>query len=131
MTTLLNRQTRARAFAACAALLLSGCFGGGARNTSAPDSRYSHALHGRFYRAWQQPANLNAPRGKISVPVDVEIESSGRVARFRIQRPSGYPEVDASIMAVSKVVREVDPPPVGPPNRRFKLRVYFDLDVKR
>ena len=121
----------ARVFVFASVLLFAGCFGGGSKRSGAPavDPRYSNMLHGRFYRAWEQPAVLDAPRGKISVPADVQIDSGGRVSAFKIVKPSGYPELDASIRAAGNQVREVDPPPSGAAN--FKLRIYFDLDVKR
>ena len=121
------------AFVLASALLFAGCFGGGGKRggAAAVDPGYSNMLHGRFYRAWEQPAVLNAPRGKISVPVDVQIDSAGRVSAFKITEPSGYPELDASIRAAGKRVRQVEPPPSGAANGAFKLRIYFDLDVKR
>ena len=119
-----------RLLACCLTLvLLAGCFGGsGARAT--PDSRYSNKLHSRFYRAWVQPSSVAAPPGKISVPVDVQIDQSGRVARFRIAKSSGYPAFDQSVMAVSQKVTQVDPPPATTRRGLFKLRIFFDLDVR-
>jgi TonB family protein len=118
---------------ATAFLLMTGCFGGGNKRTTSAinDSRYTHALHSRFYAAWEQPDSLAAPRGKISVPADVEIDRSGRVLRFKIAQPSGYPALDASIRAAGKRVPQVDPPPIPSETNRLKLRVNFDLDVKR
>ena len=128
----INRARCACAFAAVAALLFGGCFGGGgSRSGAAVDPRYSNMLHGRFYRAWEQPAGLNAPRGKISVPVDVQIDAGGRVSNFKIAQPSGHPELDASIRAAGRRVREVEPPPTTGTGGAFKLRIFFDLDVKR
>ncbi len=67
-------------FLCAGALLLAGCFGGGGnRATAINDSRYTHALHSRFYAAWEQPESLDARRGRISVPTDVEIDRNGRV----------------------------------------------------
>jgi TonB family protein len=115
------------------ALLLAGCFGGGDKNTAVAinDSRYTHALHSRFYAAWEQPDSVAAPRGKISVPADVEIDRNGRVLRFEIAKSSGYPAIDDSIRAAGKRVRQVDRPPIPSETKRLKLRVNFDLDVKR
>ena len=114
------------------ALLLAGCFGGGdKRATPINDSRYTHALHSRFYTAWQQPQTLVAPRGKISVPADVDIDRNGRVVRFKIAQPSGYPALDRSIRAAGKQVRQVDPPPIPSGTNQLRLRINFDLDVKR
>ena len=112
--------------------LFAGCFGGaGSRGALPVDSRYSNILHSRFYRAWEQPAVLDAPRGKISVPVDVQIDARGRVSDFKLVQPSGYPELDASIRAVARRVRQVEPPPSVAGAKLFQLRIYFDLDVKR
>jgi len=117
---------------ACAVvvLLLAGCFGGSRTRVGPPDSAYSHKLHGRFYRAWVQPKAITAPPGKISVPVDVQIDQSGRVTQFRIAKSSGYPAIDESIMAVSRKVTQVDAPPATTPRGLFKLRIFFDLDVR-
>jgi TonB family protein len=114
-------------------LLLTGCFGGGNKQTASAinDSRYTHALHSRFYAAWEQPDRLAAPRGRISVPADIEIDRSGRVLRFKIAQSSGYPALDASIRAAGKRVRQVNPPPIPSETDRLKLRVNFDLDVER
>jgi TonB family protein len=115
-----------------AVLLLAGCFGGGStRATAINDSRYQNALHSRFYTAWQQPDSLAAPRGKISVPADVDINRDGRVVRFKIARPSGYRALDDSIRAAGKRVRQVDPPPLPNGTKQVRLRINFDLDVKR
>ena len=115
------------------ALFLAGCIGGGEKNTAVAinDSRYTHALHSRFYTAWEQPDSVAAPRGKISVPADVEIDRNGRVLRFKIATPSGDRAIDDSIRAAGKRVRQVDPPPIPAESKRLKLRVNFDLDVKR
>ena len=115
-----------------ASMLFAGCFGGSGSRAAAPvDSRYSNMLHSRFYRAWEQPAVLDAPRGKISVPVDVQIDARGRVSGFKLVQPSGYPELDASIRAVAGRVREVEPPPSGAGAKLFQLRIFFEIDVKR
>jgi TonB family protein len=113
-------------------LLLAGCFGGGStRATAINDSRYQNALHSQFYTAWQQPESLAAPRGKISVPADVDINGNGRVVRFKIAQPSGYRVLDESIRAAGKRVRQVDPPPLPSGTKQVRLRINFDLDVKR
>ena len=132
----MTRKTGLRRVALVLALgvatLFVGCFGGGSSRGPAPvDSRYSNLLHSRFYRAWEQPAVLNAPRGKISVPVDVQIDARGRVSGFTIAQPSGYPELDASIRAVARKVRKVEPPPSAEGSKVFQLRIFFDLDVKQ
>lgn len=116
-----------------AGLLLTGCFGGGGKKTNAAidDSRYTRELHNRFYGAWTQPESVSAPRGKISVPVDVEIDRDGRVRRFKIAQSSGYRAVDDSIRAAGKLLRQVDPPPIAAGAERLQLRVHFDLDVRR
>lgn len=113
-------------------LLLVGCFGGPHHHRrSALHGRYDHLLHDQFYRAWRQPKVVPAPRGKISVPVDVQINSQGRVIHFQPAKPSGYPAVDASIAAVGRKVKRVFPPPFSLHDRRYDLRIYFELDVKR
>ena len=114
--------------ASAVVLVLASCSGGGSR-PSAPPSRYSHTLHSRFYEAWVQPEMVGAPRGKVSVPVDVRIAPGGRVLSFEIVRSSGYPRIDASIRAVGRRVRRVAPPPLR--SGEYKLRINFDLDVKR
>ena len=114
--------------AGAAALVFSSC-SGGANRSSSPPGRYSHTLHSRFYEAWVQPEMVGAPRGKVSVPVDVRIAPTGRVLSFRLVRSSGYPRIDASIRAVGRRVRKVAPPPLT--SGEYKLRINFDLDVKR
>ncbi|CAN5267519.1 hypothetical protein BH20VER2_BH20VER2_14620 [soil metagenome] len=127
----MNRAALPLRLIACsvALVLLAGCFGG-SRTRVGPDSRYSNMLHGRFYRAWVQPKAITAPPGKISVPVDVQIDQSGRVTRFRIAKSSGYPAIDESIMAVSRKVTQVDAPPATTRRGLFRLRIFFDLDVR-
>ena len=122
---------RSCVLALVAALLLASCSGGsGSRGSAAAGSgRYAHVLHSRFYEAWVQPKIVGAPRGKLSVPVDVRIDARGRVSSFKPTRLSGYPKVDASIAAVGKRVRKVAPPPSS--GGEFRLRINFDLDVKR
>lgn len=112
-----------------AALVFTSC-GGGATARSVPPreaARYSHQLHSRFYEAWVQPQNVGAPRGRISVPVNVRIDPDGRVVSFKPVRLSGYPRIDESVLAVGARVKKVPAPPHG---GEFRLRVYFDLDVK-
>ncbi len=96
---------------------------------TAAQSHYSHELHSRFYEAWQQPSVVSAPRGKVSVPVDVEIDWRGRVNRFVLVKPSGFPRIDASVRAVRNRVRQVPAPPGQPKGTMFHLRINFDLDV--
>jgi TonB family protein len=117
-------------FAVSGALLLASCAGGSSRSAASPReiSQYSHTLHARFYRAWVQPAAVRAPRGRISVPVDVRIDKRGRITSYELVRPSGYAAVDASIEAVGKRVRKVPRPPT---DSEYRLRIFFDLDVKR
>ena len=126
-----ERRIRNSVLAITAALLLANCSGGsGSRGSSAAGSgRYAHVLHSRFYEAWAQPEVVGAPRGKVSVPVDVRIDPRGRVLSFKPARLSGYPKVDASIAAVGRRVRKVAAPPIS--RGEYKLRINFDLDVKR
>jgi TonB family protein len=113
------------------AFLVAGCFGGGPRHVSnAAVGRYGHHLHDVFYEAWSQPTTVAAPSGKISVPVDIQIDKSGRVVKFQIARSSGDPAIDDSIAAVARKIGKVDPPPVTSRNDRYDLRIYFELDVK-
>jgi hypothetical protein len=87
-------------------LFLGGCFGGGPKRSaaSAATDAYAHRLHNRFYEAWHQPASVGARRGKIVIPVDIEIDKSGRVTDFRMAQGSGYPKVDASIGTIASDV---------------------------
>ncbi len=87
-------------------------------------------MHNRFYEAWLQPKTVGLPRGKISVPVDVEIDPRGQVADFKIVRSSGNAAVDQSIAAVGKRVRKVAPPPAAGAGKLFRLRIFFELDVR-
>ena len=113
------------------ALLFTSCSGAGEKRlgTAATSGRYSHTLHSRFYEAWVQPKIVGAPRGKVSVPVDVRIDPRGRVLSFTPAELSGYQRVDQSIAAVGRRVRKVAPPPIT--SGEYKLRIYFDLDVRR
>jgi TonB family protein len=112
-------------------LLLVGCFGGGRRHVSnAAAGRYGHHLHNVFYEAWVQPKVVTAQSGKISVPVDIQIDKSGRVVKFRITKISNDPAVDNSITEIARSIRKVDPPPIPSRNDRYDLRIYFELDVK-
>lgn len=115
------------------AFLLTGCFGGLRPHShhGALQGRYDHLLHDQFYRAWRQPKVVAVHRAKISVPVDVQINSQGRVVRFQTAKSSGHPAIDASIAAVGRKVKRVLPPPFSLPDRRYDLRIYFELDVKR
>ncbi len=117
----------------CVWLFTAGCASPSPRPAinSVALGRYSHALHDRFYEAWQQPALVGLPPGKISVPVDVTIDSSGRTLDFRIVKSSGNARIDDSIVAVGKTVRQVAPPPGITTGKPFKLRIYFELDVVR
>ena len=127
----LHRFLSNRLLPAAAALLLASCSSGasGGGGASAGSGRYSHVLHSRFYEAWVQPEIVGAPRGKLSVPVDVRIDHRGRVTSFKPARVSGYPKVDASIVAVGRRVRKVAAPPIS--SGEYKVRINFDLDVKR
>lgn len=115
------------------ALVVSGCFGGGRWHhhiDRAAADRYAHRLHDVFYEAWMQPSTVTAPRGKISLPVDIQIDKDGRVAKFQITKSSGDSVIDDSIAAIAKAVRKVEPPPVTSRRGYYKLRIYFELDVK-
>ena len=127
----LRRRNLPAAIAAIvAALLLAGCFGGsGNRAGKTGSGRYSHTLHTRFYEAWVQPEIVGAPRGKVSVPVDVRIDPRGRVLSFTPAKPSGFRRIDDSIAAVGRRVRKVPAPPIE--SGEYKLRIFFVLDVKR
>lgn len=113
------------------ALLFASCSGGSAKRSvsAATSGRYSHTLHDRFYEAWVQPEMVGARRGKISVPVDVRIDQRGRVLSFKAAKSSGYRKIDESIEAVGRRVRKVAAPPIA--SGEYKLRINFDLDVKR
>ena len=101
------------------------------RSDSVAAGRYGHQMHDRFYEAWRQPPAVALPHGKISVPVDVKIASDGRVSDFRIVKPSGNDRIDKSIAAIGAKITQVPPPPDTPPQGHFKLRIYFELDVRR
>jgi TonB family protein len=121
------------ALLASAALVLSSCanLGGGSRTATSVDSKYSHQLHSRFYTAWQQPASVAATRGRITVVADVTVDVQGRVKKFKVVQPSGYREIDDSVRAAGRSVKQVEPPPLPTGTDRLQLRVYFDLDVRR
>ena len=127
----LHRHIRNCLPAIAAALLLASCSNGtNSRGDSVAGSgHYSHVLHSRFYEAWVQPKIVGAPRGKVSVPVDVRIDRRGRVLSFKPVRLSGPSKVDASIVAVGRRVRKVAAPPIS--GGEYRLRINFDLDVKR
>ncbi len=112
-------------------LVLAGCAGPAPKPAvnSAALGRYGHTLHDRFYEAWQQPAVVGLQPEKISVPVDVEIDSEGRILDFRIVRSSGNASIDSSIAALKETVRQVAPPQGIAPGGIFRLRIYFELDV--
>jgi TonB family protein len=129
---MMQLSKRWRTFA-CVWLAAAGCAGPPpppALN-SAELGRYGHRLHDRFYGAWQQPASVRLPSGKISVPVDVTIDNTGQVLGFRIVKPSGNARIDNSIAAVGETVKRVVPPPGIAPGKTFRLRIYFELDVVR
>ncbi len=111
------------------ACLLGACASGG-RSSTADLGAYSNRMHSRFYKAWVQPVSVTARRGKISVPVDVEIDPRGRVLSFNIKRSSGDSAVDASIAAVGDRIRKVAPPPGPAAGKPFRLRIFFELDVR-
>lgn len=99
------------------------------RETRARPGRYSDLLHDRFYEAWVEPPRVGAERGKVSVLVDVRVARDGRVVSFKPVKLSGYPRIDRSILDVGKRVKKVPPPPIQ--DGEFRLRIYFELDVKR
>lgn len=113
--------------------LALGCGGGASKRSvdSAATGRYGHQLHDQFYEAWVQPPAVALPRGKVSVPVDVTIAGDGRVVGFQIAKPSGNDRIDQSIAAMGEKIKQVAPPPDTPSEKTFKLRIYFELDVKR
>ena len=116
---------------AVTALFLAGCFGGEPRPINhAAAGRYGHHLHDVFYEAWAQPKTVTAAHGKISVPVDIQIDKRGRIVKFQIAKSSGDPAIDDSIAAIAKTIGKVDPPPITSRNDRYDLRIYFELDVK-
>lgn len=114
-------------------LLAIGCGGRASRPSRDPAAvgRYGHQLHDRFYEAWIQPPAVALSHGKISVPVDVTIAGDGRVLDFRIAKASGNERIDKSIEAMGTKVTQVAPPPETPSDKTFKVRIYFELDVKR
>jgi TonB family protein len=116
----------------CVCLVVAGCAGPPPEPAVSPAvvGRYSHTLHDRFYEAWQHPASIGLPRGRISVPVDVTIDNTGRILRFRIVKSSGNERIDSSIAAVGKTVTRVAPPPGTTSGKPFQLRIYFELDIR-
>lgn len=112
-------------------IVLSGCAGSNRGSTARQASRYSHRMHNRFYEAWVPPASLNAPHGKLSAPADITIDKDGRVRSFNLAKSSGYAPMDESILQVGRRIKRVAPPPETSRNDRFRLRVFFELDVKR
>ncbi len=125
---------RPAAAALIAVALLTGCFGGGAGTRrvekAATNPQYANSLHTRFYEAWRQPAAVNLPRGRVSIPVDVRIDGEGRVIGFTLAKSSGNDRLDASIKSVGNRIKRVPPPPGALPAGHFDLRIYFELDVK-
>ncbi len=133
LRNLFTRQIFFGAISSIVALLFfTSCFGGARRHSheNANAELYAHQLHDRFYGHWVPPESVPGKRGKVSVPVDVRIDHRGRVVEFKIAQPSGRAVIDESIAAVASVVRRVDPPPFRLTDQFFKLRIYFELDVK-
>jgi hypothetical protein len=114
------------------ALCLAGCFGGAHRDSynRGQAELYAHQLHDRFYERWIPPESVPGQHGKVSVPVDVRIDQSGRLVDFNIVQLSGRPAIDKSVAAVATTVPRVHPPPFHLHGRYYELRIYFELDVK-
>ena len=86
-------------------------------------------LHDRFYSEWAQPTTVVASGAKLSAVARIRIEKDGRIADFKIVRPSGNIVVDESVMAVGKKVTRVDPLPTGIGNGgHYDVNINFALN---
>jgi TonB family protein len=100
-----------------------------ARSTSANAGWYGNMLHDRFYSEWAQPTTVVASGAKLSALARIRIEKDGRIADFKIVRPSGNIVVDESVMAVGKKVTRVDPLPTGIGNGgHYDVNINFALN---
>ncbi len=119
-------------FVFCLAALSTGCAssGGSSHALSQEAILYSQRMHDRFHVAWKPPEFVRGASGKVSVPIDVQIDDKGRVVQFKIVQSSGNEEIDRSIRDVGKKITQVAPPPLTGSDRYFDLRIYFELDVQ-
>jgi TonB family protein len=69
-------------------------------------------LDARLDAAWTQPSGLGAG-SMLFVDVAVRVEPDGRISSARILKPSGHPELDASVRAALNRVRRVRAFPDG------------------
>lgn len=103
--------------------------GGGAG--AANGSWYSSMLHDRFHSAWEQPTSVVGTKTRMSVLVKLRIQKDGRVADFKIVRPSGNVVLDESVAAVAGKVTRVDPLPGGVGNGEFyDVKINFELNAE-
>ena len=92
-------------------------------------SWYGSMLHDRFYSEWIQPTTVASAGGKNSVLVKLRIEKDGRVSSFEVVRPSGNPELDESVRALSSRVNRVEPLPDGlGKGDHYDVKINFELN---
>jgi TolA protein len=95
-----------------------GAGGGGAQGTVrlSPELRdYFRRLEERVRSSWILPGTLARDAAKLEVELRIMIEKDGRVSGERIERGSGNPYFDDSVL---RAIRKASPLPVPPEQLR-------------
>ena len=102
-------------------------FGDGA-NEGFDFTAYDHIISTEFYRAWDQPRGLEIPDGHNIARLYVTIGRDGKVKQFSLAQLTGVPELDSSVLAAARKVRQLIPIPADYVGDTYKIAINFQLD---
>lgn len=90
---------------------------------------YLGMIQDRFKSRWAQPMTIERNGAEIAVTLKVRINNDGTISHREIVQPSGYPQMDESVMAAAAKVLQIDPLPAGlGDGASYEVNVQFKLD---
>jgi len=90
---------------------------------------YYSMIHDRFHARWEQPTTVDHSGAEVVTLLLLRIDKEGNVIGREIQKSSGFPQMDESVLTAADKVRQIDPLPAGlGTNGVFEVSMKFRLD---
>jgi TonB family protein len=104
--------------------------GKGAKNGAEEAAKvnwYLNMLHDRFYSGWVEPASLLQNGESLVTTIKIRIEKDGHISNVTLEKSSGNPIMDESVMMAAKRIQHVDPLPESIKDSFYDVPIDIEL----